>query len=497
MDTPEELDFISERESKLIDKLTRKLLNHIPKNEVRRDLKESKNKLKNLRIAIPRAMEGVNIVVAWARVAVQALVKRTILNLIKDNNNPWLERAWKDHQLKLKAKQVQEDSYTYGIGFLLFGAGTPEEGFKSLVTVESPFTTTVTFTRSGELAALLKVEFGDDGHPEEGFLYLPNEAIHFSYKPIEGVHNITFNSPYGLVARYPTGIPFVPAQAFPNNPDGSDFSGRSEITPSLISAIDGAMRTLAQGEYSKEIYSHPQRALLDVDPKDAKAIKQHGLPTPVDGVWAFERKEVVSNDPLKGTTFAPATQIQQLDAASPTPFIDWIKTYAQQVSGETGIPLARLGYPLTNPSSADALRAEETELVRNANMRRDVFDAYWNQFAIKLFFIEFGRFPEPGELDFQSVWEKPDVQTPAADMDQAVKLSQIDASAPGARVILRRAGLTESEIDEMIAEATDVAVLKSSINTLSNAAKQMNPILAKLAEMNYDPDAEEDEETEV
>lgn len=498
MVTPETDDFITNSEGNLINELTTELVQrYIPKNAVLRDLYEGKNKVKNLHIAVPKLMAGLKLCLGWPRQVVDAIVKRTLLVKIEDKNGSWLFDIFQANQGKLLAQKWHKDAGTYGTGYMLIGAGDPTQlEPATLLTVESPFSTVSKVGRSGELVALLKVVFNKEKKPDHGSLYIPGQVINFNYP--DGANYVrdyrSQDVPFQLVDRFDTGIPFVPAEKIPNNPAGSDSSGSSEITPSIISATDSALRTLSQGEYAKEIYSHNQRVILDVDEETGKNIFENGLPSPVDGAWIFTRTEESGNALDGGKKYAPTPKVQELQAASPAPYLDWVKLDAQLIAGETGLPLSRLGWPGANPSSAEALRAEETELVRNANMRKDVFDAFWYRLSVKLFFITFGRFPNPGEFEYVSHWVQPDVQTPAADMDQAVKLSQINPALPGAAVILSRAGLSPEEVKTMVDAATDIEVVKGNMATVAQHALQNNPILEKLAQLNADPDEVDEEE---
>jgi hypothetical protein len=487
METSNEIDFVTVVEGKLIDEMTDALLNFVPKNEIKKDYYEGKNAIKNLEIAIPKLMEGYRFMVGWARTVIDTLVKRMILENVIDRNNPWLEKFWKDNKGRLKSQMQAKDSCTYGTGYALLGAGDPSQLEPDLLmTIESPFSTVGKEGRSGELTALLKVVYDKEGKPKNGSLYTPGQIINFNYKGDK-----TFSpTGYTLTGRFETGLPFIPAERFANNPAGSDNSGTSELTPSIISVIDSAVRTLAQGEFSKELYSHPQRVFLNVDPKTAQAMYENGIPTPVDGAIVIQANEL-SGNALDGEKYGPQTTVQQLEAANPEPFIAWVKAYAQLIAGESGLPLSRLGYPTSNPSSAEALRAEETELVRNANMRKDAFEASWLRLIVKAFYITFGRMPEEGELDVEMLWCKPEVQTPAADIDGATKLSAMDPQKPGAKVFYAQAGLKEEQITRIMDEASDVQVLKGDLATVASAARTNNPILEKLAQMNRDPEAGE------
>lgn len=490
-----DIDPISLQEAQMISDLYEELGNYIPKNEVRRDIYEGKNKLKSLDIAVPKLMAGINLVIGWGRTVVDAIVKRTLLEKIADKNGSWLETIFNDNQGRLLAQKIQKDACTYGTGYALIGAGDPTQlEPEILLTAESPFRSVAATGRSGEVTAFLIVKYDKKGYPKRGSLYLTGQVITFSFP----VHGKTYQMgisdqyvPYVLINRYATNLPFVPAEKLPNNPAGSDNSGTSELTPSIISSIDGAMRTLAQGEYAREIYSHPQRIILDVDSKTAQEIFEHGLSASVDDAWVFTRTEE-EGAAIDGKKYAPAPQVQQLAPSEPTPFISWLKAYAQFIAGETGIPVSRLGWSNNgNPTSAEALKAEEVELVRNANMRKDVFDAFWYRLSVKLFYIKFGRFPNPGEFEYVSHWVKPDVQTPAADVDAALKLSQINPAMPGADVFFSRAGLDADEVKRIMNQANAEGVLEGNLATLAQAARENNPILEKLKLMNAENEESE------
>lgn len=136
--------------------------------------------------------------------------------------------------------------------------------------------------------------------------------------------------------------------------------GHSRITRPLMGFTDSGVRTMLRQEVNAEFYGAPQRALLGAEEEhftNSKGERISPLDALIGGVWALPN----TRDDETGDLITPT--LQQLSQASMQPHGEMLKGIAMQVSSETGIPVGYLGVQHDNPSSADAIRAAEYDLI--------------------------------------------------------------------------------------------------------------------------------------
>ena len=132
--------------------------------------------------------------------------------------------------------------------------------------------------------------------------------------------------------------------------------GKSRISRSVMSITDSAVRTALRSEVAAEFFTSPQRYLLGADEDtfkddpDGKKLK----------MWMGAVQVFTTN--REGDT----PQYGQLQAMSMQPHVDYMRSLAARLSGETGIPVSMLGVIHDNPSSAEAMYAASEELIIEA-----------------------------------------------------------------------------------------------------------------------------------
>ena len=132
-------------------------------------------------------------------------------------------------------------------------------------------------------------------------------------------------------------------------PDAKRPMGHSRISRSCMSLVGSALRTIKRSEISAEFYSFPQKWITGTDP-DAKKLDK----------WSAAMSAM-----MKFSLNADGqdhVRIGQFSQQSMAPHVEQLKMFASLFAGEVGLTLDDLGFPQSNPSSYDAIRAAHENL---------------------------------------------------------------------------------------------------------------------------------------
>jgi hypothetical protein len=131
-------------------------------------------------------------------------------------------------------------------------------------------------------------------------------------------------------------------------PDAVRPFGHSRITRACMSITDSAVRTIKRSEIAAEFYSYPQRYILGMD-ENAEEIDK----------WKAAMSSMLRIDKDEDGGHPVVGQFQQ---QTMTPHVDQLRMFAGLFAGETGLTLDDLGFPSTNPSSSEAIKASHESL---------------------------------------------------------------------------------------------------------------------------------------
>ena len=265
---------------------------------------EGRNVFKNLRIGIPKALEGLKISISWAEIVVESLASRINLDGVSTDNNFIQEQVTKGG-FRQSVKLAVRDQLIFGTGYLLAQSGESWLGEPEvLITAESPLSTYGETDRNGKLLNLLLVQPVSKEHFEGTFI-TPEATYAFE---MEG-SNLYING----VDEHNLG--YVPAVKLVNQPRASRRGGKSEIDFPTRTMIDEAIRSYFGAATAREFYAAPQRYLLNVDLSQFK--DKDGRP--------IESWQAYMGKMLLGGTNKDKTSpvVGQFNASSPEPYRDW------------------------------------------------------------------------------------------------------------------------------------------------------------------------------
>jgi hypothetical protein len=138
-------------------------------------------------------------------------------------------------------------------------------------------------------------------------------------------------------------------------------------------------------------------------------------------------------------------------------YFEQIRSYQTKIAAEAGIPESYFGIYSTNPSSADAIRALESRLVKRAERRQTAFGRAWLDVAdIALRIKHRGELPDWFD-DLVCRWGDPATPTKAAAADAAVKLVGAGILPPHSQVTYDFVGLTAEQQRELAVDNATAA----------------------------------------
>jgi hypothetical protein len=370
--------------------------------------------IRNLKIAIPDEIAGqLRTLVGWSRIAVDPYTERLgadgfrLAGATDSNQDLW--DMWDDNGLQAEQSLAFTDALAMGRSYWL--VGSPDEpGGSPKITVESPLNMAVLWDLTGTKAKCALQGYWVDDVMHAAFM-LPDSTIQIAQDD---------RKQWQIVDRDDHGFGVVPIARMANNPRADWRDGYSNITPELMSVVDGACRTLLGLEVAREFYSVPQKLILGAAESDFQG--PDGTPkkawdTYVNKVLALERDED-GNLP----------EVKQLTAYDPTVFTKLVEMYASQAAGILAAVPQDLGlYTQGNPTSAEAAAVADARRDRRARRMQVVFGVQ----MVKA--MQFGvRYQNNGELpdEFKRMavdWAPVAIETPGVTADAITK--QIAAGA--------------------------------------------------------------------
>lgn len=251
----------------------------------------------------------------------------------------------------------------------------------------------------------------------------------------------------------------LPVHPIVYDPQLSRPFGRSRITREVRYLTDAAIRTLVRAETSAEFFTSPQRYILGVD---SDAADQMDRWTAIIG-----RIQVLSPNENGDTP-----QVGQFQQLSMSPHLEMYRQLAQNFCAATNLPQSQVGLFADNPASAEAMQAAEAALADEAEAQWRIFTGPLRRLLQDVVMTREKLNEPPAESWGVDVrWTPARYASPAASADFAVKMVQAFPDLAGSTTLMRRAGLTESDLAAIQAEGSKTSIL-DHLDALTNQQTQ-------------------------
>lgn len=144
-------------------------------------------------------------------------------------------------------------------------------------------------------------------------------------------------------------------------PDAKRPMGHSRISRACMSLVGSALRTIKRSEISAEFFSFPQKYVTGLD-QDAGQLDKWSAA--MSAMMKFSLNED-GQDHVK---------LGQFTQQSMGPHVEQLKMFASLFAGEVGLTLDDLGFPQSNPSSYEAIKASHENLRLTAKAAQKSFN---------------------------------------------------------------------------------------------------------------------------
>lgn len=194
----------------------------------------------------------------------------------------------------------------------------------------------------------------------EGYAVLERDAFGFPIREAYFTYEYTAFYENGRLVeerRNPAPYPLLVPVIF--KPDAKRPFGHSRISRTCMSLTGSALRTIKRSEISAEFFSFPQKYVTGVD----DTIEMDKWQAAMSAMMKFTLNDD-GQDHVK---------VGQFTQQSITPHTDQLKMFASMFAGEVGLTLDDLGFPQSNPSSYEAIKASHENLRLTARRAQKSF----------------------------------------------------------------------------------------------------------------------------
>ncbi|MGV9744602.1 phage portal protein [Rhodococcus zopfii] len=343
------------------------------------------------------------LVLNWARLVADAYESRLDVEGFRyadsDVEDADLWAGWQYNDMDEQSQQGHLDSIALSRSYVLISANK-EADRPPRNTIESPFQVWARrdpATRKVS-SAIKKWKNADD--VEHVLVFTPEETTEFVKKEGKWAKGEFFD-------KHNFGI--VPVVPLVNRPRILRPDGRSEFFD-IIPLADAANKMATDMMVSGEFHAMPRRWAFGL--KQSDFVDKNGNPL---SAWSKVKSRLWANE-------NPNIKVGQFDEADLTVFHNTIKLLAQLTSQMAALPPHYMGFVGDNPTSADAIRSSETQLVKRVERKHTFLGGAWEEVQrINLMYLRKSPQLEPRDYQIETVWRDPSTPTVAQKADAAVK----------------------------------------------------------------------------
>ena len=264
---------------------------------------------------------------------------------------------------------------------------------------------------------------------------------------------------------HPMGRPLMEAFAF--RATGMKPFGQSRITRTVQTIASDVVRTLQDMAVSAAFYAAPQKWLMGITEDQFDML--------AGNKWSAYIGSILLGTLDPDTGHAPTAG--QFSAASPQPYIDLLRTYAQMFSAETGVPLNSLGIVQDNPSSAEAIQASREDICLAVRDLNDANGQSLRSVALMAMAVA-GDTTLDGLTDeqktVQAVFSSPLMPSVASQADAMTKVAAVVPDFAGTRAFFEQLGFSSSFTERALGQMERNAN-KRAISSLLASRQPVQP----------------------
>lgn len=409
----------------------------LPRNVERMIYLDGKNKLKDLKIALPpQLVDSLDIVMGWPEKAVYDMSDRIVLERVlgsgEDEDPFGLKPALLRNRFESEFPQATASSLAHSTAFVSTtpgdaSAGEPEQ----LIMFHSAMWATGLWSMRARAfrAALMINDTNSLGAPTAFTVFLPSETL-----------VVKKGAGWYVADRISNPIGRVPVEQLPFRPNLDRPFGRSRIDRRVMSLTDRGVRAGARLEVHAEMFTTMKLILLGADEDTFLDASGNKVP-----LWSFFMGRL---NTLGKDEDGDLPKIEKITAESPRPHLEVLRELASEFSGHTGVPLGSLGIASDNPESAQAKTIARDDVVAIAEKQQTIYGSSLRRVLENVVMLRDGLTEPPEEMQELSFrWRRPDRATLAALADAGAKQVSAIGDLQQSPVGLELVGLEPDQID--------------------------------------------------
>lgn len=429
-------------ERSLLQKCIDEYNNHIGKNTEKEKYYEGKISLAevNLGIALPKAMQKLEIGCAWGAKAVDVLAARSMFDGFVGANGSEIDELTQivdDNRLITEYGKACRDELKYGC---VFAALSHDEDIRCRIRFYSP-------------KSAAAIWDGEKGRIHCGFVVVANDELDPFKTPL--VINFYTDVATWVLRRTgttwkATGIPHELGRPLMEpliwNATSNKPFGRSRIKEPVRRLIQGYVRTIANATIGLEFSTSPQKYILGVTDEQYDALINDKFRQYVGSIIAATTNPETGEKPTFG----------QLSQGNITPHVEMVRVLATQFSAATGLPVTDTGVVNdANPTSSDAIEAQSKTLVGLAeDLNTNNGDALRVIALMALAIANNTKMDNLTDAQKEVVahFRNPSMPSVAATTDAAIKLASARQGFADTDVFLEMVGFSPADIRRIKAQ---------------------------------------------
>lgn len=348
---------LSDGSQALLTELYREWVARLPRNDLRRQYRDSKQTHKHLGISIPPVLQDLEVAVGLPDKAVEGLASRCNWDGVVSPNgseDPFeLAEILDDNRFDVEFPQSVRSAMTYSVSFISSTLGVQSMGEPPVkIMHHSALWSAGLWDRvRRQMRGFLSINDVDaQGRPISLTLVDAFEIV-VCRKGASGSWYVEDVAKHGLRR--------VPVEPLPVEPSLDRPFGVSRINRRVMNLTDRAVRTILRLEIHSELFSAPKFLLMGADESNFRDASGRQIPL---WDWYMTRFNAIT----KGDEDSAMPTLEEISQQSPQPHIESLRAIYSQFAGETNVPLNSLGIVQDNPASAEALYAMKEDLVIQA-----------------------------------------------------------------------------------------------------------------------------------
>lgn len=395
---------LSDDEKTLVAKLNKQLRANRRRYTLLDRYYEGERRLQQMGIAVPPELRMFQAAVNVPRMAVNEPVSRqnlkgfqrssTTSKKAKAGIDGTLRDAWDENNLTSRSMLVHTDARLYGRGFVSVSTN-PDDAKMPRIVVEPAEGMAIDVSPLGDTRGAMR-EYSDDGS-KFLTLYQPGKTRWLEQ---------TRNGWEDFLEPDEHGGP-VPLVMFLNRQRTARWAGVSEMAD-VIEKTDAIARLISNMQVGGEALAWPKRWAAGVKREDFQ--DKDGKPVPT---WEAYMTVIM-------TAANPDAKFGNFDAAELANFHKAVDALLSWCAAELGLPLRFMGQEATNPASEGAIKADESRLVKNVELKNRFDGDSWSWVMGLWDSMRTGRSPRGNRI--RSLWFDPSTPTESQQADRVLKL---------------------------------------------------------------------------